>query len=180
MAQVGSAPRPESGWWNAWPLHVNKALLLVRLVVGALFVGHGTQKLFGWFGGDGIAGAVETMTKIGVQPAPFWAYLEATTEAVAGLMLAAGLLVPVAAAALIGDMVVAIVRVHAPKAFWSQFGGWEYNLVLIALLVALGVVGSGRYALDRYLPLALPRPWTFAAALIVTGGLIALALFGLP
>ena len=180
MAEAGSIPPPAAGWRNAWPLNVNKALLLVRVVVGGLFVGHGAQKLFGWFGGEGITGTIGTMEKIGAQPAPFWAYLEATTELVAGLMLAVGLLVPVAAAALVGDMVVAILRVHAPKAFWSQFGGWEYNLVLIALLVALGVVGAGRYALDRYLPLALPRPWTFMAALVVTGGLVALALFGLP
>src|SRR5207248_6606483 len=140
MARVGPAPPSGAGWWNAWPLNVNKALLVLRLVVGALFVGHGTQKLFGWFGGEGIDGAIQTMEKIGVQPAPFWAYVEATTEAAAGLMLALGLLVPIAAAALVGDMVVAIVRVHAPKAFWSQFGGWEYNLVLVVLLVALGVV----------------------------------------
>src|SRR5438876_1714143 len=70
--------------------YVNKGLLLLRVVVGALFVGHAFQKLFGWFGGDGMAGWTETVAKLGLQPAPLWAVLEAGSELVGGLLLVAG------------------------------------------------------------------------------------------
>jgi putative oxidoreductase len=86
-----------------------------------------------------------------------------------------GLLTPIAAAVLIGDMLVAILKVHAAKGIWSQNGGFEYNLVLIALLIAFGLIGAGRYSLDRRLPLALPRPYAFLACIVVTLVLVAVA-----
>ena len=150
------------------PTNVNKALLLLRVVVGLLFMGHGAQKLFGWFGGDGMAAWTSTVEKAGIQPAATWATFDATAEFGAGILLVLGLLTPLASAVLIGDMLVAILKVHAPRGLWSQQGGFEYNLVLIALLVAVGVIGPGLYSLDRRLPFALPRPVTFLGLLILT------------
>jgi putative oxidoreductase len=156
--------------------YVNKGLLLLRLVIGGLFVGHGVQKLFGWFGGDGMAAFTQSLAKLGIQPAPLWAYFEAGTELVAGLLLILGLLTPLAAAALIGDMLVATFKVHAGKGLWNQEGGFEYNLVLIALLIAVGLIGPGMNSLDRHLGLSLPRPGTFLAAALAVGALVALVI----
>lgn len=148
------------------PTNVNKALVLLRVVVGLLFVGHGAQKLFGWFGGDGMAAWTGTVQKAGIQPAATWAALEAWAELGSGVLLVLGFLTPLASALLIGDMLVAILKVHAPKGLWSQQGGFEYNIVLIALLVAIGLIGPGLYSLDRRLPFELPRPVTFLGLLI--------------
>ena len=149
---------------NAWPTNVNKALLLVRVLVGLLFVGHGAQKLFGLFGGQGMAPFVESMNKVGAQPAAFWAYFAATGELVAGVLLVLGLLTPFAAAVLIAEMAVAVFDVHWPKGLWSQQGGFEYPLVLGVVAAAIGLTGPGVYSLDNRLPLALPKPWTFLVA----------------
>jgi putative oxidoreductase len=158
---------------EAWP-HANKALLLVRLVVGLLFIGHAGQKLFGWFGGQGIEGFTASIAKMGLEPASFWAYFEASAELVGGACLALGLLTPIAAAAIIGDMLVATVKVHLAKGVWSQDGGFEYNLVLIALLVGIGIMGAGRYSLDQAFRIALPRPLSFAIA--VAASLVVVAI----
>ncbi|HEV8638603.1 MAG TPA: DoxX family protein [Chloroflexota bacterium] len=159
---------------HAWPSNVNKALLLVRIVLGALFVGHAGQKLFGWFGGQGIGGFVGSLEKLGIQPAPFWAYFEATAELVCGVLLVLGLLTPLAAAVLIADMVVAVFEVHWPKGLWSQQGGFEYNLVLAAVLFAIGLTGPGIYSLDNRMPFALPRPYAFLVALLASVAVVVL------
>ena len=157
------------------PINVNKALLLIRLVVGLLFIGHGLQKLLGWFGGPGMQGWTESIAKDGVANAPLWAYMSAFGEFGSGALLVLGLLTPFASAILVGDMLVAIADVHASKGLWSQNGGFEYNLVLIALLVSVGIVGPGLYSLDRRLP-ALPRPYVFIGAVLVTLFVISLAI----
>ncbi len=158
------------------PLYVNRSLVLLRVVVGLLFLGHASQKLLGWFGGPGINGWMESIQKAGMEPVAFWAYLEAGGELVAGAFLVIGLLTPLAAAFLIGDMSVAILKVHATKGLWNQNGGFEYNLVLIALLFVVGLVGPGLYSFDRRLPFTFPRPHTFVAALVVTAIVVAVAL----
>jgi putative oxidoreductase len=161
-----------------WP-HANKALLVLRVVVGLLFVGHGGQKLFGWFGGDGIDAFAGSLTRAGIQSPRFWAYFEASAEMAAGAMLALGLLTPLAVAVLIGDMAFAAIKVHAPRGFWNQGGGFEYPLVLITILLAIGLAGSGRYSLDYLLGLSLPRPHTLIAALVVSLLLVGALLLGL-
>jgi putative oxidoreductase len=93
--------------------------------------------------------------------------MEAAAELGSGVCLVLGLLTPCVTAMLIGDMLVAIFEVHASKGLWSQNGGFEYNLVLIAMLFCLGLIGPGIYSLDGRLP-ALPRPHTFAAALVIS------------
>ena len=158
------------------PVYVNSGLLLLRVVVGLLFIGHACQKAFGWFGGDGIQAWIGTVQKAGFQPPLIWAYLEIAAELGGGLLLVLGLLTPLAAAMLIGDMCVAILKVHAPKGLWGQNGGFEYNLVLIALMIAIGLIGAGRYSLDRHLPVAFPRPHTFLVLLAVTLLLVGVAM----
>ena len=165
MARVEGTPNYADAPAGAWP-HANKALTLLRVAVGLLFMGHGGQKLFGWFGGPGIDGFTASLAKMGLEPAPFWAYFEASAEMIGGALLVLGLLTPLAAAAIIGEMLVATLKVHAAKGFWSQEGGFEYNAVLIVMLLGIGLMGSGRYSLDQALGVALPRPHAFLAALV--------------
>ena len=165
MARVEGTPHYADASAGAWP-YANKALALLRIVVGLLFVGHGGQKLFGWFGGPGIDGFAASLAKMGLEPAPFWAYFEASAELIGGALLVLGLLTPLAAAAIVGDMLVATLKVHAAKGLWSQDGGFEYNLILIVLLVGIGLMGAGRYSLDQKLGISLPRPHAFVAALV--------------
>ncbi len=122
--------------------------LLLRLVIGALFVGHGAQKLFGWFGGPGLDGTTGMMENLDLEPARKNAVLGSATEAAGGLMLATGALTPVAAAGLIGAMITAIRKVHFRNGLWNSGGGYEFNLVLIAALVYLAEAGPGCPSVD--------------------------------
>lgn len=125
--------------------------LTARVVIGGLFVGHGTQKLFGWFGGPGLAGTEQMMEALEMRPARPNAYLAGATETLGGAMLAAGAFTPLPAAGLIGTMLTAIRKVHAPNGPWAAQGGWEYNAVLIASLMALADAGPGDLSIDHAL-----------------------------
>jgi putative oxidoreductase len=125
--------------------------LAARLVIGGLFVGHGTQKLFGWFGGPGIAGTEQMMDQLEMRPPRLNAYAAGVTETVGGAMLAAGAFTPAPAAGLIGTMLTAIRKVHAPNGPWAAQGGWEYNAVLVAALLALADAGPGDVSVDARL-----------------------------
>jgi putative oxidoreductase len=126
--------------------------LAVRGVVGPLFVGHGTQKLFGWFGGHGLEGTAGFFESgIGLRPGKRHATAAGLSEAVGGALLTAGALTPLAASMIIGTMTTAIRKVHAPKGPWVTEGGYEYNLVLIALAAALTETGPGTPSVDRAL-----------------------------
>lgn len=138
--------------------------LLVRLVIGGLFVGHGTQKLFGWFDGPGPAGAAGMMGKIGMHPPRRHALAAGATETAGGALLVVGLATPLAAASLIGVMITAIRKVHAANGIWITDGGFEYNLVLIAALLALVDGGPGTLSADRALRIHDTGPaWALAA-----------------
>lgn len=126
-------------------------LLLLRVVVGSLFFGHGTQKLFGWFGGHGLDGSAGFLRTLGFPRSRFWAGVNGLTEAGAGVLLALGLLTPFAAAAIIGVMIVATITVHWSKGVWNTSGGYELNLVMAASAAALAFVGPGTYSLDAAL-----------------------------
>lgn len=123
-------------------------LLVLRVVVGALFFGHGAQKLFGWFGGHGPAGTAGFFESLGMKPGRTMAYAAGAAELVGGLLLALGLFVPAAAAGLIAVMLVAIWTVHRDKGVWISDGGYEYNLVLIAVAFAVTAIGAGKWSLD--------------------------------
>src|SRR3954463_10842877 len=104
--------------------HMKLGRTLVRLLIGGLFVGHGTQKLFGWFGGHGPDGTGQFMESLGLRPGKRNALAAGGAEAGGGLLVAAGFLTPLASTALIGTMVTAIRHVHAKNGPWSTDGGW--------------------------------------------------------
>jgi putative oxidoreductase len=125
--------------------------LLARLTIGGLFVGHGTQKLFGWFGGPGPEGTEQMMDKLELRPAHRQAVAAGLAETVGGGLLALGALTPAAGALLSGTMLTAIRKVHFRKGLWNTGGGYEYNLTLIAALAALVESGPGSPSVDRAL-----------------------------
>lgn len=122
--------------------------LIVRVVIGSLFVGHGMQKLAGWFGGPGIEGTEKMMDALDLHPSRRNAVASGATEAVCGGMLVAGLATPLAAAGLVGAMVTAVRTVHWRNGVWNSNRGWEYNAVLIASLFTLVESGPGAVSMD--------------------------------
>lgn len=126
-------------------------LLIVRLIVGLAFAAHGAQKLFGWFGGYGPKGTGGWFESIGVKPGVFAAVAIGIVEFVGGILFAAGLLTPVVAILLAFTMVGAIVKVHAKNGFWNTSNGYEFNLVLIAILIAVAFSGAGSLSIDALL-----------------------------
>ena len=122
-------------------------LLILRVMIGVVFIGHGAQKLFGWFGGPGLtkyaSGAEERMH---IYPGWFWAWVNALAEFVGGLFMVLGFLTPVVSALLICVMIMAIIKVHWPKGFFTTNGGYEFNLTLIAAALTIACSGPGAYA----------------------------------
>jgi len=141
-------------------------LLILRLVVGLILAGHGAQKLFGWWGGPGMTRWTQIVQSLRIRPAGPWAWVAALAEFGGGIFLALGLLTPLAAAAIAGSMIVAVVTVHLPKGFWVTKGGYEFNLALLAAVAALALTGPGAYSLDAALRIHLPEPLTVIAAAI--------------
>jgi putative oxidoreductase len=122
--------------------------LALRGTIGPLFVGHGTQKLFGWFGGPGLQGVSGMMESMEMRPARRHALLVSLAETLGGAMLTAGAFTPLATSMLTGSMTTAIRKVHGAKGPWVTGGGWEYNAVLIAAMAALTDNGAGPLSLD--------------------------------
>jgi putative oxidoreductase len=130
---------------------INFGLLIIRLVIGLLFVGHGAQKLFGWFGGYGLKGTGGWMESIGIKPGVTMALLAGLSELMGGILFALGLLTPLAGLLIAATMVVSIVKVHGPNGLWSTQNGYEYNLVLLAVAIGIALIGPGQYAIDAFL-----------------------------
>jgi putative oxidoreductase len=149
---------------------MNAGRLLARLTIGGLFVGHGTQKLFGWFGGPGPEGTAQMMDKLELRPARRHALAAGLSETVGGGLLALGALTPAASALLSGTMFTAIRKVHFPKGLWNTGGGYEYNLTLIAALAALVECGPGSLSVDRALGIER-RGSGWALAAVAAGAL---------
>lgn len=122
--------------------------LSARLLIGGLFVGHGTQKLKGWFGGYGIDGTAGFMASLDMHPGKRNAIAAGVTETAGGAALALGLGTPLAAAAITGTMITAIRKVHLANGPWSSNGGWEYNAVLIAAALLIVEQGPGKLSFD--------------------------------
>jgi len=149
-------------------------VLLVRAVVGALFIGHGLQKLAGWFNGPGLAGTGQWMESLGLRPGRAWAALAGTLETLGGLCFGLGLFNPVGTVFISAVMLAAITRVHWPRGIWVSNGGYEYALTNLTVAVAVALIGPGRYALDPYFGLRLPVIPVLAYGLI--GALLVLAI----
>ncbi len=147
---------------------MDTGLFILRLVVGLLLVGHGTQKLFGWFGGHGLVGVGGWFESIGHRPGRLMAFVAGLSEAGGGLLLALGLLNPLAAAVAIGVMLVAG-STHWPK-LWATEGGFELPFVYAVSAAALAFTGPGAVSLDRALGWDLAGTgWGLAA--VVVGGI---------
>ena len=126
-------------------------LALLRSIVGVLFMGHGLQKLVGWFGGHGLEGTGAAFESMGLRPGKAHAAAAGTSETVGGALLAGGLLTPLGASLLSGTMLTAIRKVHLANGVWASNGGYEYNLVLLAIVFALTDLGPGEWSLDQVL-----------------------------
>jgi len=129
-------------------------LLLIRVVIGLTLAAHGSQKLFGLFGGHGLAGTGAFFDSIGFRPGRRYAEIAGATEVACGLMMATGTLTPFAAAGYIGLMLVAGAAVHR-HSFFITAGGFEYNLALAAVAAGLAFTGPGFVSVDRMLDLDL-------------------------
>jgi len=146
-------------------------LAVLRAIVGLLFVGHGAQKLFGWFGGGGPEGTGRFFESVGVRPGKQNAVASGISETAGGALLALGLAIPLASAALSGTMATALWTVHKDKGPWATAGGYEYNLTLLAIFFALADVGPGKWSLDEKLGLDRSGPgWALAQLAAAVAG----------
>ena len=157
---------------------MNVALLLLRLVAGLVMAAHGAQKLFGWFGGYGIAGTAGFFEQLGFRPGRAFATAAALAEFVGGLLIAVGFLGPIGPAIVLATMIVAVVSVHWPKGLFAQNGGYELPLVYGSIAVVLALAGPGAYSIDAATGLA--SLWNEPLVLVVlvagiAGGIVNLA-----
>ncbi len=125
--------------------------LPLRLGAGVIFVAHGAQKMFGWFGGYGLQGTGQWMASIGLEPGVLMAAMAGGAEFLGGIALILGLLLRPAAAVLAATMVVAIVSVHLPNGLFLANNGYEFGLALLAVSVSLAIRGAGSASVDRML-----------------------------
>jgi putative oxidoreductase len=132
---------------------VHVGLLILRVTVGVAFSLHGMQKLFGWFAGGGLRGTARWFASLGFGDGRAAAVMAGSGEVSGGLGLAAGLLTPLASAAMIGTMSTAAFVNNAEGGFWSVRKGWELNGYLVAVAWAVATTGPGRYSLDALLGL---------------------------
>jgi len=148
-------------------------LLILRVVLGLTLAAHGSQKVFGWFGGSGMAGWTGLVQKLRMRPALAWAWVAALSELAGGLLVALGFLFPLGSLMIFGAMLVAIALVHWPNGFWNTKRGYEFNLLIIAASAALALTGPGAYSLDQILRTDLPEPLTLiAGAIAVVAGVV--------
>lgn len=122
---------------------------LLRVVTGLTFMAHGSQKLFGWFGGYGLAGVGQWMESIGITPGYLMAALAGSAEFFGGLALVVGLLVRPAAVSLLVAMLVAIISVHWANGFFITESGFEYAMILGLISAVILIEGAGKLSLDR-------------------------------
>lgn len=124
------------------------APLVLRVLVGIIFAAHGSQKLFGWFGGYGLAGTGQFFDSLGLHPGMLMALLAGSAEFFGGVALILGLLVRPAGAVTAFTMLIAILSVHISKGFFADKGGIEYALALFAASSSLVFSGGGRASVD--------------------------------
>ncbi|WP_030246603.1 DoxX family protein [Streptomyces sp. NRRL S-350] len=168
-AATSPAARPsgETSGLAATPHAYDAGLLLLRLALGLTMAVHGSQKLFGWFGGGGIDGTGHFFTMSGYPAGNVMAVVAGLTETLGGLALAVGLLTPLAGAAVVGTMVNAIAVTWDGGFFAPK--GFEFALLLAAGAAALALTGPGRYAVDRFLPVVRSHRLAYGAAAVVLG-----------
>lgn len=150
---------------------LSSGLLVARLVFGLLMVGHGTQKLFGWFGGYGLAGTAGFFESLGFRPGRAFAAAASLAEITGGLLLALGFMGPVGPALMISVMIVAAVTVHWKNGIFATTNGIEVPLLYAAGALGLALTGPGIFSLDALL--GLGHLWTPAAVWgVIAAGLV--------
>jgi putative oxidoreductase len=132
----------------------SQGLLLARLIFGLVMAAHGSQKLFGWFGGYGIAGTGGFFETIGFRPGKFFAFAAGLGEFLGGLLIAFGLLGPIGPALMLSVMIVAAVSLHLKGGLFAQNNGIELPLLYSAAAIAFALTGFGAYSLDAILGIA--------------------------
>ncbi|MFD9249265.1 DoxX family membrane protein [Streptomyces bottropensis] len=147
-------------------------LLLLRLGAGGVLAAHGTQKLFGWFGGHGIEGTGAFMESVGYAPGKASATAAGLAETGGGALLALGLATPAAGAAAAGAMAGAT-AIHTPNGFFNAEGGYEYAATLGLAAAGLAITGPGRLSLDHALRHVVDRGWMVPVALAGTAAVTA-------
>lgn len=125
--------------------------LALRIPVGIIFMAHGSQKLFAWFDGYGLAGTGQFFESIGLAPGVAMAFLAGSAEFFGGLFIILGLLTRPSALVLAFTMLIAIVSVHLPNGLFMSNGGYEFGLALLAACVSLMLSGGGKVAVDNWL-----------------------------
>ncbi len=148
-------------------------LLVMRLVVGMLLAGHGSQKLFGWWGGYGLPGTAQWLGSMGLRPPQPWAVVAGGAEFLGGLLTALGFLHPLGPLIIYGPMGVATGKVHWGKPIWVSEGGAELPAVNMAVALGLVLTGPGRYSLDRLLGVRVPLALAGLTAAGVAAGIAA-------
>lgn len=135
---------------------INLALLAVRVAVGFTIFAHGYNHVWG---GGKIEGTGRWFASLGMKPGILHAWLASITELVCGPMLVLGLLTPLAAAGVVGVMVVAFVTNHRPNGFFifRKGEGYEYVMNLAIIALALGAFGGGGWSIDHYLPAGVAK-----------------------
>ncbi|GAC1642849.1 MAG: DoxX family protein [Chloroflexota bacterium] len=147
---------------------VDVGLLLLRVTLGTLLMGHGTQKLFGWFSGPGFRGTSGFLESLNMRPGQFWAGMAGLSEAGGGLMSVLGFLNPLGPIGVISAMIMATLKAHWGKPIWASSGGAELAITNLAAASAVALAGPGRYSVDGLLKLRTPR-WLTALTLLGAG-----------
>lgn len=147
---------------------VATGLLVARVVLGLLMAAHGSQKLFGWFGGHGLAATGGMFEHLGFRPGKMFATVAAGTEFTSGILVVLGLLGPIGPALMISVMIVAAASVHLRNGVFATSNGIEVPLLYATGAAALALTGPGAYSLDAALGLGgLSSPMVAGIALAV-------------
>jgi len=154
-------------------------LLILRLAVGGLLAGHGSQKLFGWFSGPGLKGIAGWLESMGLTPGTLWATAASTSEFGGGVLTTLGFLHPLGPLGTMGAMIMATAKAHWGKPIWVAQEGAELPVINMASALALTLTGPGRFSLDHVLGIRLPRALVITIA-IVEATMVAIGIASRP
>ena len=154
---------------------ISAGLLILRLVIGLAMAAHASQKLFGWFGGHGLAGTAGYFEMLGFRPGRVFALAAGGTELVSGILIALGFLGPIGSALMLSVMIVAALTVHWKHGFFASAGGIELTVLFAVAAVALAFTGFGQFSLDALTGLDTFFTPTDAVAALALGVIGAIA-----